>query len=194
MKTSQVFDLFWVAGSPRPYLPVSRPQVPVYRVGEPLQRGRRQWSTGAQYSHGLSGNELTLFHPEIDDKIVHDVRYGTAEFAVIVQPPVIVLAYRFGQSIPWSDVPFCWHFQPAHWRVVPPREASPETRALLWITLVGAHDGIIHAQRGMTLDPEFTRTLHAAIRDQATTPFDPDQCAAAVDDLLVALPTTSARL
>jgi hypothetical protein len=113
---------------------------------------------------------------------------------VIIQPPVIVLAYRFGQSIPWSDVPYCWHFQPAHWRVIPPRETSPETRALLWITLVGADDGVIYAQRGMTLAPDFTRTLHAAIRAQARMPFDPDECVGAIGDLMVARPSTLARL
>ncbi len=41
---------------------------------------------------------------------------------------------------------------------------------MLWITLVGAEDGIIHAQRGMTLSPAFTRELHDAIRTQAMRP------------------------
>ena len=72
--------------------------------------------------------------------------------------------------------PYTWHMQPAHCRVTPPLESSPETRALLWITLVGADDGMIHAQRGMTLAPAFTRTLQDAIRAQASTPFDPDLC------------------
>jgi hypothetical protein len=126
--------------------------------------------------------------------MVQDVRFGEAEFAVIISPPVIVLAYRFGDSIPWSDAPYCWHFQPPHCRAVPGPEASPEARALLWITLVEANDGIIRAQRGMTLAPGFTRTLHAAIRTQAGVPFDPDQCTVAVGDLLVAYPTASSRL
>ena len=54
--------------------------------------------------------------------------------------------------------------------------------------------GIIHAQRGMTLAPEFTRTLHTAIRAQARMPFNPDECADAVGDLLIAHPSTFARL
>jgi hypothetical protein len=46
----------------------------------------------------------------------------------------------------------------------------------------------------MTLAPHFTRTLHNAIRVQARMPFNPDQCTEAIGDLLVAHPTTSARL
>jgi hypothetical protein len=135
-----------------------------------------------------------LFRRAVDEPMVQDVRFGEAEFAVITSPPVIVLAYRFGASIPWSDAPYCWHFQPPHWRAVPTPEASREARALLWITLVEADDGIIRAQRGMTLAPGFTRALHAAIRALAGIPFDPDQCTAAVGNLLVAHPTTSSRL
>jgi hypothetical protein len=194
MKMIQNLDLLWVSNAPRRSGPANRPLVPVYRVGEPLQRGRRHWPSGAQYVYGLSGHELTLFHPDVDERLVQDVKYGEAEFAVIVRPPVIVLGYRFGQSIPWSDVPYCWHLQPAYWRVIPARQSFPETRALLWITLVGSEDGTIHAQRGMTLAPDFTRTLHAAIRAQARMPFDPDQCAEAVGELLVAHPTTLSRL
>jgi len=192
--SAQDLQLVWVFNPPRETIPAVRPSVPLYRVGEPLQRGRRHWPTGTQYTHGYNGHELTLFLPEIDDRLVHDVRNGEGEFAVIARLPLIVLAYRFGQSVPWSDVLYCWHMQPAHYRVIPPREMSPETRALLWVTLVGAHDGIIYAQRGMTLAPQFTRFLNSAIRTQACMPFSPHRCTAVISDLLVAHPSTFDRL
>src|SRR4051794_21599374 len=106
--------------APLPYMPVSRPLVPAYRVGEPLWGGRRHWPEGTQYSYGLNGHELTLFLAGVDDQLVDEVKYGEAEFAVIVEHPVLVLAYRFGQSIRWSDVPYTWHLQPARCRVTPP--------------------------------------------------------------------------
>ena len=187
-------DFLQVSTAPQHYVSLSRPLVPVYRVGEPLQRGRRHWPEGAQYSHSLSGHELTLFVSNVNEQRVHDLKCGEAEFALIVEHPVLVLAFRFGDSIPWSDVPFSWHMQPAHCRVTPPVESSPETRALLWITLVGSDDGIIHAQRGMTLAPAFTRTLHDAIHAQASTPFDPDLCTSVIDDLFVGHPNTPSRL
>jgi hypothetical protein len=162
---------------------VRRPVTPVYRVGELFHRGRRRWPQGAEFAFGPGGHELTVFSPAIGPELVEDVRRGPGEFALIVRKPVLVLAYRFGESIPWEDVPYCWHLQPEFRRVVPAAVVAPEARALLWITLVGAEDGIIHAQRGMTLSPPFTRALHDAIRDQAMSPFDPSGCTAAISSL-----------
>lgn len=194
MDISQSLNLFWVTNSSRSYASSRSPSVPVYRVGEPLQRGRRQWPAGAQYSYGRCGHELTLFHPEPDARLVHDVKNGEPEFAAIIRLPVIVFAYRFGESLPWEDVPYCWHLQSASHRLTPPLESSLEFRALLWVTLVGAHDGIIYAQRGITLAPEFTRVLHRGLRTQAQARFDADDCISGVADLMVAHPTTLSRL
>jgi hypothetical protein len=137
---------------------------------------------------------LTLFRADIDERVVQELRFEEAEFAATVKFPLIVLSYRFGGNIAWNDVPYCWQMQPAHCRVVPPQEVSPESRALLWITLVGAHDGVIHAQRGMTLAPDFTRVLNNAIRAQARLPFDPDLCVSVIGDLLVSHPDPLSRL
>ena len=134
--------------APLPYMPVEPPARTGLSGRGAARRGRRHWPEGTQYSYGLNGHELTLFLAGVDDQLVDDVKYGEAEFAVIVEHPVLVLAYRFGQSIRWSDVPYTWHLQPARCRVTPPLEASPESRALLWITLVGADDGIIHRSGG----------------------------------------------
>lgn len=166
-----------------PVSKASRAETSAYRVGEPLRQGRRDWPEGAQLVFGPGGPELTIFHREIDDDLVEDIRRGPAEFALIVEPPVIVLAYRFGESSPWNDVPYSWHLQPEPKRVIPHEIRSAEERALIWISLVGAADGIIHAQRGMTLSPAFTRSLHEAIRAQTTVPFDPIGCTDAIKSL-----------
>ncbi len=126
--------------------------------------------------------------------MVDDVRRSPAEFAMIVEHPVIVLAYRFGTSIPWGDAPYSWHLQPASWRVVPPVQHSPEARALLWISLVGAEDGIIRAQRGLTLAPSFSRMLHDAIRAQAMMAFDPAGCTAVISKIFLNHPSPLDRL
>jgi hypothetical protein len=175
--------------------PANRPIVPIYRVGEPFSRGRQTWPEGAEYAFGPDGgHDLTLFCSEIDDDIVNDVRRGEAEFALIVQVPVIVLAYRFGSAIPWNDVSYTWHLQPERRRVIPEVDHSPEQRALLWISLVGAGDGMVYAQRGMTLSPNFTRSLHEAIRVQALRAFDPIGCTTAMSRLFLEYPTTVDRL
>ncbi len=162
---------------------MGRPENTIYRVGEPFRRGYRDWPEGAQFVFTSGGPELTIFHREIGDHLLDDVRRGPAEFALIEQPPVLVVAYRFGESIPWNDVPYSWHLQPEERRIIPPELQVIDERALLWITLVGAADGIIHAQRGMTLSPAFTRSLHESIRVQAMNAFDATGCTAAISNL-----------
>ena len=168
--------------------------VPVFRVGEPFRRGRHTWPQGAYFTYSPGGHELTLFQSDIRQDMVNEVSRGQAEFAMIVEPPVLVLAYRFGQSVPWNDVPYSWHLQPAGWRVVPSRNHLPEARALLWISLVGANDGIIHAQRGMTLSPCFTRALHDAIRTQALMAFNAEECTTAISRVFLNSSSTLDRL
>jgi hypothetical protein len=173
---------------------VHRRVVPAYRVGELFRPGVRSWPEGAQFHCGPAHYELVLFHSEIREDLVDEVRRGPAEFALIVEPQVIVLAYRFGERIPWQDIPYSWHLQPAERQVIPSVVPSPETRSLLWITLAGAQDGIIHAQRGMTLSPSFTRTLHQAIRDQAARAFDPEECTLALSSIYLGYPHIVDRL
>ena len=127
--------------------------VSIYRVGQPFRHGYDNWPIGAQFTYSPGGLELTMFHRDIRDNVVTDILRGQAEFALIVDLPVIVLTYRFGESISWSDLPYSWHLQPISWRVVPSIDHSPEARVLLWISLVDADDGIIHAQRGVTAIP-----------------------------------------
>jgi hypothetical protein len=179
---SYLHELGPVGSAQRPRFrpPASRAVAPVYRVGERFCRGRRDWPAGAEFAFGPGGHELTLFHPRIRPELIEDVRRGPAEFALIVRPAVLVLAYRFGETIPWDDAPYSWHLQPEFRRVIPASIVVPEVRSLLWINLVGAEDGLIHAQRGMTLSPPFTRALHDAIRAQAMSRFDPHDCTAAI--------------
>ncbi len=135
-----------------------------------------------------------LFLSDVRDEVVHEVRRGEAELALIVELPLIVVTYRFGHFIPWNDTPYSWHLQPMAWRVIPDSEPSLETRVLLWITLVGANDGIIHAQRGVTLSPSFTRSLHGAIRTQALMAFDAEECTSAISRVFLNYPSTPDRL
>lgn len=184
---------FW-SKTGRTYPSAKRSLVPIYRVGERFSRRRETWPEGGQFTYSPGGLELTLFLSDIREDVVNEVRRGEVELALIVELPLIVLTYRFGQSVPWDDVPYSWHLQPVSWRVVPSVERSLESRALLWITLVGAEDGIIHAQRGVTLSPSFTRSLHGAIRTQALMAFDPEECTTAVSKVFLNYPTTVDRL
>jgi hypothetical protein len=174
--------------------PGSRPLVPAYRVGEKLREGRDCWPEGSHFTCSPSGYELTLCRSNISADLIHEVRCGQSEFALVVEPPVIVLAFRFGHTGPWNDISYCWHLQPQEWRFVPSGILAPEARALLWITLVGSDDGIIHAQRGVTLSPRFTRMLQTAIHTQAINAFKSEECTKAVSKIFLWYPTPVDRL
>lgn len=173
--------------------PKDRP-VSTYRVGELYHEEHKNWREGTHFTYSPNGLELTLLHRDISRNMIADVRRGLAEFAMIVEHPLIVLAYRFGDSISWNDVPYCWHLQHSGRRVIPALDPSPEARVLLWISLVGANDGIIHAQRGLTLSPSFTCVLHHAIRTQAMTRFVPEECTSAISRLYLNYATITDRL
>ena len=168
--------------------------VPAYRVGELFLKGHRQWPEGTQIAYRPGEIELTLFRWEICDDLVTDIMTEPAEFAIIVDPPLIVLAYRFGKLFSWNDVPYSWHLQPAGEREMPPQFHSPETRILVWVSLIGARDGVIHVQRGMTLSPAFTTVLHDAVRAQAMTSFSPEACTSAISRLYLRYPDIADRL
>ena len=84
----------------------NQPLAPVYRVGELLREGQERWPEGAQFSFGPGVCELILVHNDIDEDLVEAVRRGPAEFALIVESQVLLLAYRFGDAIAWNDVPY----------------------------------------------------------------------------------------
>jgi hypothetical protein len=172
----------------------SRSTGPVYRVGEYFRRDIRTWPEGAEFSHSPAGFELTLFRSKVDDLAIEGIRTGRAEFALIVESPVLVMAYRFGKAIPWSDVPYYWHLRSAANREIPLATAQSGDRALLWITLVETATGIIHAQRGVTLSPEFTCTLRRVIRSQAMVAPDPAGCTSAISRLFLNYPRIIDRL
>ncbi|WP_165244797.1 hypothetical protein [Paludisphaera soli] len=167
---------------------------PSYRVGEILLDGRTSWPEGAQYGYGPEGHSLTIFAPIEERPLVDEVRRGDAHFALTTLGPVLYLAFRFGNSGGWDDVPYAWHLQHPTARAVPPPDLSPESRALLWISLVGTKDGVVHAQRGVTLSPGFTQSLHRAIRRQAAAPFDPLECALAIAEATAGRPSAAQRL
>jgi hypothetical protein len=147
------------------------------RVGQLYEDGRISWPEGAVYRCRRGGHDLILFARGIWPEFEADVARGEAEFALVVDDPLILLGYRFGKDAPWSfAAPFNWHLLPAAERVVPADvELSAESRSrlwsTLWVTLVDADTGLVRAQRAVALRPEFTRALHQALRDQADRPF-----------------------
>lgn len=127
---------------------------------------------------------MTVFHRGVSPRLIDDFGRGSSEFALIAEAPILVFAFRFGATIPWSTALYSWHLQSESRRVVPRRASDRDARAFLWTTLVGCDDGVIHAQRGLTLGPEFRLALNRSIRSQSARAFDPRRCMAAVGSLI----------
>lgn len=140
-----------------------------YAVGEPYTE-RTHWPELAQYNYRGGEHELVLFFDRPTSKETQAVRKEVVEFALFIERRLIVMLYRFGTAIPWSDAPYSIHLVPSEQRTLPPA-TGPAEQALLHIVLVDASSGIIRALRVVSLVPEFTQALHRAIREQAEMPF-----------------------
>src|ERR1700730_4352830 len=55
------------------------------------------------------GHELALLYPGVTEREVAAVKWGKASFALVVEPPLILLCFRFGDAIPWSIAPCPWN-------------------------------------------------------------------------------------
>ena len=156
-----------------------------------MARGRKAVSSLT----ALLAMSLTLFYSDIRDDMVDEVRRGQAEFAHDRRTPgdcadLSLWDNRFlGMMFPIPGT--C---SPRSWRVVPPVEHSPESRALLWISLVGAEDGIIHAQRGVTLVTQFHPHAPRCDPAQAMMAFDPAECTSVISKIFLNHPSTVDRL
>lgn len=127
-----------------------------------------------EYNYRQDAHELRLFLANLQPDEVAAVRRGRAEFALVTRGDLILFCYRFRPAIPWSDAPYSWHLVPADQRTVP-AVATPDKRDTLMVVLVEATTGIVQGLRVLSLSPEFTTTLHSAIRAQAERPWPGDE-------------------
>ncbi len=167
----------------------------LYSVGKPYSPNRRQWPEGADYNYRAGGHELRIFLARASSKEVTAVREGRVEFGLMVELPELFVISRFhgpdGRVVASFDCSYQWHRVSSEERTEPPawEETNPQVRALLSIILVEATNGLILALRAVTYSPEFTRSFHRAIADQAALPYDPAEHDAAVADIVRRLST-----
>lgn len=167
----------------------------VYEVGKPYRPGRTSWPEATQYHYMAGEHHLQVFMRQPRNVEVQAYRDGPADFALVVDGPVIALLWRFGGT-PWSDAPYSWHMVPADQRVAPPAGDLPEGKgALLTTMLIGADDGVIRVIRTIGLGTAFSNRLHAAIRAQAAdAAWDQAGYDERLDQLYASYPSTELML
>jgi hypothetical protein len=125
-------------------------------------------STPAQPPADDSGYELVLVYQGVTDEEVSAVRWGRASFGLVVEGPLIMLCYQFGDSIPWSVAPCRWNQFPASERLTATwDDPHSGAQAHLRVSLVEAADGRVLTHRAAPLSRSLTRAWIAAIRRQA---------------------------
>ncbi len=146
----------------------------LYSVGKLYHPNRKTWPETPQFNLRGGELELVLFFADPTAAEVSAVKQSAAEFGLYCDRDRIVLCYRFDPGIPWSDAPYSYHLVSAAEQVLPPsaEQLGSESRALLHIILVNADGGEIRALRTVSLSPQFTRALYAAINAQAQQPWD----------------------
>jgi hypothetical protein len=157
------------------------PDLHLLEVGKPYDPRRTVWPEGADYNF-RGGHELRIFLGRATPAEVEAVRFGPVEFGFcpvefgsFAEPAGLVLVARFGPSLSF-DCSYHWHrmAEATGDRSLPPaaEETSPDLRALLSVILVEATTGTVLVLRAVTFSPEFTRSLHKAIADQAGGAYD----------------------
>src|SRR6185312_5685886 len=150
---------------------------------------RIPWLDGSEYQYRLGGHQLILATCGVGGHHEAAVGHAEAEFALVVEGPLLVFGSRFGAALPWSwAAPYNWHFAPPAERVMPAAvPLTPETYsrlwATLWITLADTATGRDRIGRAVALRPTFTLALHGALREQAIRPFDATAADRALDGL-----------
>jgi len=161
-----------------------------YIVGKPYHPTRRHWPEAADYNYRAGGHELRIFLPRATSREINAIESGRIEFGLMVELPEIFVISRFhgpdGRLVTSFDCSYSWHRVSPEERTDPPawEDTKPQLRALLSIILVEATSGVILALRAVTYSPEFTRSFHRAIADQAQLPYDPAEHDRAVADIV----------
>lgn len=143
----------------------------VLSVGALYHPSHTRWPECAQYNYRAGEHRLELFFASPEVREIREIRRGQAEIAVLVGPRAIWLLWRFGEG-PWSDAPYSIHLVPEEDRTLPPLASETETRSVLQVVLVDAATGVLRAIRAVSLSPQVSATLDAAIRAQAAQPWD----------------------
>ncbi len=141
----------------------------------PFREGHDLWPPGSHYRHHRRGHELIRVVQKVGGDHVEAVLRGRAEFALLVDEPLIIVCSRFGAALPWAEGAFHWHRVPQPDRAWPALADGPDSGAALDVSLVEALDGRVRAHRRVTLSPGFTRVLHEALLEQARFTYDPNE-------------------
>jgi len=141
----------------------------ITEIGKLFFPGRTHWREGVWFDYTAIGPVLVFAFKNPSDEEILAARKGKVELALYDDPPVLFILHRIEGLEDWSDCPFSIRI---YAEPPPMPEQVPDGSGLgLYIALVDANTGILHAQRLVGTSTEFARELLAAIHRQLEAPF-----------------------
>ncbi|WP_327146777.1 hypothetical protein [Nocardia sp. NBC_01327] len=158
-------------------------------VGQLYDPQRRHWAPVPIARITRAAIHLVLMVANPAEAEVEAVRSGVPRFAWIDASNVALLAWTFGDDLPWSDAPYSPHLeQPGD---LPGIGCGPSDSAAVTVVLVDADTGIVRAVCDTTWPPEFAAVVRDSIARMAAAPLDMNAVDAAMAPLYISYPDTA---
>ena len=158
-------------------------------VGQLYDPQRRHWSPVpiARITH--AGIHLALMVENPAEAEVEAVRSGVPKFAWIDAGACALLAWTFGDGIPWNDAPYSPHLeQPGDVPGIPAGAGNP---AAVAVVLVDAATGVVRALRNTSWPTDFASVVRDSIARMAAGPVDMNAIDASMASLYITYPDTA---
>ena len=140
-------------------------------VGDQYILGQTMWPEAVNYNYLDGAHQLIMSYKHPTKKEVDAVQNAQLDLRLYVEKDVILLLYRFGDIIRWSDAPYNWYMNPAHLRRM--QQDLSETQELLFhLILVDSFTGILKAYRSIGYGNKLSKSLTEAINNQIQMPFN----------------------
>lgn len=140
-------------------------------IGQLYDPARTRLPSGTEWRLSPRGVELLLSVPRPDRQWVQAVhgQTGPARFAFVELPHVLVLCFRFGDGVKWSDSPWQAMRQVALYPDYPPGlpgADEPDKHLLINIYLVDSTTGVVAGHGIVSWPPRFVTAVRAALARQ----------------------------
>lgn len=138
-------------------------------VGRPYPGLNPPLKEGAKFNLHSGGAELSFQFWNLNRRKVQDMALAPCEFALVERPMVFFLLYRFGESFPWSDVPYTVHLVPPDRKPGPQLFSVKSNQLLLNVTLLHCPTATLKVLRAVSLSRAFFRTMGEMVQRQSRT-------------------------
>lgn len=145
-----------------------------YEVGQKYPIPVPPGTDTCRMDYTQSGIYLEIFASNLGQQDIKSFKKDDIEIALYQKQPVILLLYRIGKFMPWSDVPYSWHLtlkNKVELAEIEEIEKITDKGILITILLIDSDTGILKAIRAIGAGIEFRNEFFRAVKKQNVLPF-----------------------